>query len=354
METGFDTNFLKVSLAMPAVDFNVCAPRLDNEGYEIKYTHFSTFQHKIRRLPLIAASNICGEEYNAKGRDGDPWHDCEQIDTKYQLDNDFYAKDYNTFDRGHLVRRVDPSWGINSEQADFETFNWANCTPQHGKLNRKGGIWFQLEQHIMEKGVKNKIADISVFSGPVLDNNDLLFYKPFKDSLIQIPTVFWKVIVWRKTDGKLYAVGFMMSQWEFIKDRLINSNVIEKGMKLMKEELSDDYFENLKFADHKTYQVPVKQIEKITGINFRWKNVTFPYKEASYTELKAKPLRKIYTYSDIFDSLKTAYKGNSSDLQPIRHELSDEKKVSPIEVKNLKKSGESYIVKSLEITNMTL
>ncbi len=66
----------------------------------------------------------------------------------------------------------------------------------------------------MENGVKNKMADICVFSGPVLDPNDKIFKKQYQNKDVQIPVQFFKIIVWKKSNGKLYAVGFLMSQWE--------------------------------------------------------------------------------------------------------------------------------------------
>lgn len=160
---GYDSGFLKVPLKLPKIDFDVCVPRKDGQSFEIKYTHFSTFQHKIRRLPLMTDCNIRGAEFNAETREGgEPWHYSKQIENNYQLNNDFYGNDDRTFDRGHVVHRVDPAWGPNGLQADYETFHYANVVPQHSKLNRKNGIWYELEQHIMEKGVKNKASDISV------------------------------------------------------------------------------------------------------------------------------------------------------------------------------------------------
>jgi len=280
ISSGYDPDFLKKKLSFPGFDLNNCAPLLKGSSTEIKYTHFSLFLHRVRKLPLLAAVNIKGEEYNAQPREKrDDWDYSNQIDEKFQIDNSFYAKDDNTFDRGHMIRRVDPCWGDDETciQADKDTFKWANCTPQHKKLNQKGGVWFELEQHVIENGVKEKqMADISVFCGPVLDPADLNFIKPYKDAPIQIPSVFWKVIVWKKKDGELYAVGFMMSQWEFIKQKLFNGPKMERVMVGLKDELPHDYFENLKFSDHKTYQVPLSEITKATDIEF-WNDVKQPF-----------------------------------------------------------------------------
>lgn len=235
---------------------------------------------------MMTAVNIRGAEFNAPGRQGDePWKHSRQIAVKYQIDNRFYGNDAGIFDRGHLVRRVDPSWGsaATAKEAELGTFHWTNCTPQHKNLNRKGGIWYQLEQHVMENGVKEKMADVSVFAGPVLAADDLPFVRKYIGTEVAIPIVFWKVIVWVKSDGTLNAVGFMMSQWEWVKDKLVGAKELAARVRL-----PDTYFERLKFSDHKTYQVPISAIEKAAGIRFDWNNVNLPYRAAAFKAVTAR------------------------------------------------------------------
>jgi endonuclease G, mitochondrial len=110
--TGYNKTFLGTALALPKVNFKTCAPLKNKTGYEIEYTHFSIYQHVSRLLPLMSAVNISGEAYSAAAREGsEPWDFSDQVDSSYQLDNSFYGKDDGTFDRGHIVRRVDPCWG---------------------------------------------------------------------------------------------------------------------------------------------------------------------------------------------------------------------------------------------------
>jgi endonuclease G len=278
---GYNTRFLGKGLALPAINTAILAPLKKKKGFEIKYTHYSTFVHASRRLPVMTAVNIKGEAFHAPKRSGkEPWEFSDQIEPRFQIDNRFYANDENTFDRGHLVRRIDPCWGDQNvvTKAERETFRWTNCTPQHKKLNEKGGIWYQLEQHVMEHGVENKIADVNVFAGPVLGDDDMPFKKTYLETEVKIPVVFWKVIAWKKTDGSLNAVGFMMSQWKWVKNKLKTV----KAAAVVPQRLSDTYFETLKFTDHKTYQVPISAIEKATGIKFGWDNVVFPYRTENY------------------------------------------------------------------------
>ena len=259
---GYKTNFLGTTLPLPKIGKTSLAPRITGSGSEIQYTHFSVFVNKERRLPAMTALNIKGEAYTKITREGnEPWDFSDQIKAEFQINNKFYGNDDNTFDRGHLVRRVDPCWGdIDvATRAENETFRWVNCTPQHKKLNQRGGAWFQLEQHVMENGVKNKLSDICVFSGPVLNPKDKVFIRPYQKKDLQIPAVFWKVIVWKKLNGKLNAVGFIMDQMEWVKHKLKDPLVPLAGRKKLTG-LPDDYFENLKFNDNKTYQVRIPDI----------------------------------------------------------------------------------------------
>lgn len=299
--TGYNRAFLGGKIDLPRISKKIVAPLLSGARTgEIKYTHFSILVHKERLLPIIAAVNIKGEAFERIVREGsEPWGYSDQVDRKYQLDNTFYSKDDNTFDRGHLVRRIDPVWGKIEEaaRAEGETFRWVNCTPQHKKLNQKGGAWYQLEQHVMENGVKGKIADISVFSGPVLNPNDLPFVKPYRGSEVQIPVAFWKVILWRKADKKLYAVGFLMNQLEWIKSKL---KPTKRGMAILAEknkvQLPDDYFENLPFNENKTYQVRLSDIEKATGIKFDWPSVNLPFRSAKPEAVVANKISHVYPF----------------------------------------------------------
>jgi len=350
--TGYNKTFLGKTLSLPAVPKKLCA-RVKENGNEIMYTHFSLFLHKTRMLPIMAAVNISGEAYSAAPREGnEPWDYSDQVDKSYQMDNRFYSNDENTFDRGHIVRRVDPCWGPPSISviADKETFNWANCTPQHKKLNQRGGAWFELEQHVMENGVKNKMADICVFSGPVLDPNDKIFKKQYQKKDVQIPVQFFKIIVWKKSNGKLYAVGFLMSQWEWIKDSV---KALPRAALRAKPKLEDNYFEKIKFKNHATYQVPISEIEKLTGIKFNWKNVTFPYRKKQPAKITAQPLQKIISTRTVTELKEIKSSKSTSRLRGLNQRLATEtigKQRSAI----LVATGQGALIKRYSLRNITL
>jgi endonuclease G, mitochondrial len=362
---GYNRKFLGETIAVPKLPTKEIASVVGGVKKEIKYINYSSYQHKERKLPFMTVVNIKGEGYNAPTREGtEPWDFSTQVAEDLQLDGRFYGNDQNTFDRGHLVRRIDPCWGSDAvvDEAEKNTFVWTNCTPQHKKLNQKGGVWYQLEQHVMENGVKNKMADVTVFAGPVLNKDDkaMLVTKGFyKGQYIQIPIEFWKIIVWKKSNGKFYAVGFLMSQWEFIKTKLVDMPApVTKALfrKKAKAVLADDYFEQLKFADHQTYQVPISAIEKKTGIKFNWSNVSFSYKAKKPKAVGAKAQKKQVAFADVYKAKtgnnKTGLVSKSSKKQksitPVIASLSSAR------ISKAVKHGYAGAVKRYQLTNITL
>ena len=86
---------------------------------------------------------------------------------------------------------------------------------------------------------------------------DPQFITLVKGETVLIPTIFWKVVVFPKDDGKLYRVGFMMSQNKLLKD-----NGIVEELEVYTDE--DELF--MQFDDAATYQVNVSLIEKLANI----------------------------------------------------------------------------------------
>ena len=128
----------------------------------------------------------------------------------------FYTKDAGSFDKGHVVRREDVSWGDSREQivrANGDTFHVTNCTPQVLGFNRSESgkdNWGDLENEIQKQA---KTERLSIFSGPILAAADKLFegrddFGPVK---IQIPREFWKLVLANES-GKLAAYAFVLKQ----------------------------------------------------------------------------------------------------------------------------------------------
>ena len=226
-------------------------------------------------MPFFTAVNIDSANRIIQTRQPDKWSYEKKLDVEFQLGDTFYKKSKGLFDKGHMVRRLDPCWGQRAAQAEIETFKFVNCVPQHSRLNRT--IWLELEKNILEKGAIAKGGRISVFAGPIFGEEEFYAHINQKD-IVFIPAMYWKIIVWKKRDRKLYAVGFVMSQWEFLKHDL-------KRTSTRSEQEADQYYENLKFKNDASYQVDIRAIQSLSKLRFPWKNVNYPYKKNTHTQL---------------------------------------------------------------------
>lgn len=234
---GYDAGFLGGRVPLPRLSARLqsdCAPLLDESGVELKYTHFSIVMSKSRKLPFFTAVNIDGSQLQKMKRDTDRWYFDPRLDQRYQLGPELYSD--NALDRGHLVRRLDPVWGEQAVLANEDTFHFTNCSPQHEALNRR--IWNDLEEYILSNADLYDLR-VVVFTGPVFRPDDF----PYRN-LVQIPAEFWKVIVVRKNNRRLSATAYLQSQKNLLRD--------------------------LEFAygAYRTYQVPILQIENLTGLSF--------------------------------------------------------------------------------------
>ncbi|HTD92428.1 MAG TPA: hypothetical protein VK644_01400, partial [Chitinophagaceae bacterium] len=103
---------------------------------------------------------------------------------------------------------------------------------------------------------------------------------------------FWKVIVWKKDDGTLNAVGFLQSQFKWIKKFLRDKGVTPADVK--KALIPDDYFEHIEFKDGNTYQVSLPTISRSSGIKFDWgTKVKTPYKKKAFNKLGMKKKKTV-------------------------------------------------------------
>ncbi len=203
-------------------------------GPELRYTNFSVVMSKARRLARFTAVNIDGDRLENLPRANDKWYFDPRLDRRYQCGPELYAN--NDLDRGHLVRRLDPVWGARASEANEDTFHFTNCAPQHKNLNQK--TWLGLEDYILKNAGRYGLK-VSVFTGPVFREDDLLYRGEF-----QIPAEFWKVVVVLKEEERLSATAYLQTQ----------------------KNLLDDL--EFAYGRYRTYQVPVAKIEGLTGLDF--------------------------------------------------------------------------------------
>ncbi len=210
------------------------------DKYVLPYHHYSVVMNGKRRQAYFTAVNIDGKAFRHITREDDRWYFDPRIQRSEQVGNKLYK--YNPLDRGHLVRRQDPSWGKTraiAKTANDDTFHYTNCSPQHKDLNQSNATWAGLEDYILDNARAEDLK-VSVFTGPVFRSDD----PPYRG--VQLPREFWKVAVMVKPNGKLSATAYLLSQANLVQDL-------------------EEYFA---YGAYKTFQVPVSKIESTTGLDF--------------------------------------------------------------------------------------
>jgi endonuclease G, mitochondrial len=236
---GFQAGFLQlgegVEIDMPeltAAGEKIAAPLLDGSGAVLNYHHFSIVMHKKRRLALITASNVDwrkasrainkGKTYTRKELSEIPdnvleeWMPDSRLAMEHQLPDVFFTNDRGAFDKGHVVRRDDVTWGSSFEDiqmANGDTYHVTNCTPQTGVFNQdsKGELnWGEFESEVQKI---TKAEKVILFAGPILGPRDRWFSGEDQNGAvrIQIPSRFWKIIVSKGASGP-QAYGFIFEQ----------------------------------------------------------------------------------------------------------------------------------------------
>lgn len=242
--TGFDSAFLgtgELRVPFPTLSEGlreqvtvVDDKAKGSKRWRLEYEHFSVVMHRERRLALFTAVNIDGAQQQRLKRESDVWSKDPRIPLGAQVDNRLYAG--NDLDRGHLVRRLDPTWGPTAKAAQDDTFFFTNCSPQHARYNQS--LWADLEDYLLDNAETEGFR-ASIFTGPVFAATD----PTYRD--VRLPGAYWKVAVMVRADGtRLSATGYLVSQ--------------------------SDLLTNLEFVygQFKTYQVSIGVIQSLTGISF--------------------------------------------------------------------------------------
>jgi endonuclease G len=251
--TGYDPEFLgggDQSVALPTLALELAGEAAANNlatsdpPYVLPYHHFSIVLSKARKLAFFTAVNIDGSLPQPTKRGNDRWFFDPRVPEDEQTGADVYAQ--NDLDLGHLVRRLDPTWGETpdaAKRANDDTFHYTNCTPQHKDFNRNKTRWAGMEDYIL-KHADNLHFKVSVFTGPVLAADDDNYRG------VQLPRQFWKVVVMVKQDGKLSATAYLLSQEELIVG--------------IRAPIPADF----SYGAYRTYQVPITKVEELTRLSF--------------------------------------------------------------------------------------
>jgi endonuclease G len=248
---GYDPQFLgggKRRVPLPQLTpamVQDTAPNLEAadgaKRYELPYHHYSVVLNSKRRLALFTAVNIDGTlEKNLGKREQDKWIRDHRVESNLQIGDEWYGK---PFDRGHLVRRLDPAWGRSAKiakAANDDTFHFTNCSPQHSRFNQGKNLWQGLENYLLDTA-NHEDRRISVFTGPIFRDDD-----PVYDD-VQVPKRFWKVAAFVRTDGSMGAAGFIVSQEQLLAGM---------GLEATAEQVA------------RTFQERISVIEQLTKLDF--------------------------------------------------------------------------------------
>lgn len=261
---GFNQNFLIEEDINEIVEFPVLGDNLINDiapvdgnlNSVLNYINYSVKLSASRKFPFFTASNIDGALFKKATR-AKSWKKDKRAKA-FQWGQELYSAAKSDFDKGHMTKREDVQWGNTlglAQKAADSTFYYSNAVPQHRDLNQE--VWKSLEDYILHTETRKKSLKICVFTGPVLSENDPPFVTLVKGETVLLPIVFWKVVIFPKENGKLYRVGFMMSQ-----NKLLTENGIVEEL----ETATDKAELFMQFDDAATYQVNISLIEKLANI----------------------------------------------------------------------------------------
>jgi endonuclease G len=243
--SGYNAQFLAVPVPLPALSDNQRAGAALNRQAEpgqdpavLPYQHFSLVVDRNRRLARYTAVNIDGSLSRSPDRGRGAWFYDPRLGREEQTGNELYTD--NDFDRGHLVRRLDPAWGTDEQTArvgNDDTFHFTNSAPQHRLFNQGQSLWAGLEDYLLETA-QAAGQRISVFTGPVFTAADPVYRG------VAVPLAYWKIAVLDKPGGGQSATAYLISQRQLV-DRMVTESFVPE-----------------------TFQVPVRTVGELTGLDF--------------------------------------------------------------------------------------
>ncbi|PSR56831.1 hypothetical protein AHMF7605_26700 [Adhaeribacter arboris] len=261
---GYSTSFIHSALpvSLPLLQAEQQADLAPVEGSPNNLAHYINYSLALsqsRGFPYFVAANIDGRLFKKVSRT-DNWRKDSRISAVHQWGEELYKARKSDFDKGHMAKREDVQWGqtvLEARAAADTTFYFTNAVPQRAELNQQ--IWADLENYILHtESVPNNLR-ISVFTGPVLCPSDPVFVTKVLGKALQLPTLFWKVVVFTKDEEKLYRVGFLMGQ-----EQLLRKAKIVKPKTVKIKVLATERF--MEFEDAETYQVNIGTIEELTKL----------------------------------------------------------------------------------------
>lgn len=293
---GYEAGFLE-GLELKLADFvkpraAEIAPLLDGRsGLDavLDYEHFSLIMSAPRKLALMTATNIDAAHYLEIDRDtglprlgpeGDTWVDDPRLATGFRIGQDFYSAWSSLFDRGHLTRRTDPTWGTPEQavRANADTFHRTNCSPQHFRFNESIRYWQGVERYVLEFGALKDKRRVSVFTGPVLNDDHQDF------GGLAVPLKFWKLVLRLDHEGKPQATALVVDQRRLLGEKRVP---IRPGGDGTPPDVSE-------------YRVSVSYLESLAGLDFSAVRAFDSYRApAALSGAEAASARVISDWSDL-------------------------------------------------------
>jgi endonuclease G len=257
---GYDPAFLDAEIPLPSLNPIQLADAAVPQGRQrtpdelrVDYRHFSVIINAARRMPFFTAVNIDGTRLQAVNRESgeveatETWYQDPRITESDQLDQDVFERQQpRIFDRGHMVRRLDPAWGsaATARKASDDTFHFTNCCPQISAFNQRAALWAGIENYVLTNA-KAEHQRITVFTGPVFRNDD----PPYRT--VTVPKAFWKILV-RFDKGQLRVTAFLADQ----------TDLLEQALGADRPERFDD------LGNVATFQTTIANLAATTGLDF--------------------------------------------------------------------------------------
>lgn len=217
---GYDPDFLAQPVPVPIIAKTVlkhCAVPAGGEvtsaGLLLAYHHFSVVVRADRQMPLFTMVNIDGRKARGINRKtgeveaSETWYVDPRLGAEQQLAQRLFDRQRpRHFDRGHLVRRLDPAWGspAMAKRSADDTFHFTNCCPQISDFNQH--LWQSIENFALDNATDEK-KRITVITGPVFTPSDPRYRGT------AIPRAFWKLVI-RIDKAKLAVTAFLADQGE--------------------------------------------------------------------------------------------------------------------------------------------
>ncbi|MEP5732061.1 MAG: DNA/RNA non-specific endonuclease [Sulfitobacter sp.] len=259
---GYDPHFLQVaSVPLPqtpaGIPLSTPSDATAQRPHELRYQNFGVLYSGQLKSPILAAMNLDGALFKPQKRGNDKWFADGRLPEAEQLGKVDY--DDPAIDRGHLIRRAATNWGeteAQAKQSNADSFHYTVASPQHMGFNRSHQQWLGLENYIMSNARTHGFK-CCVFTGPIFDGGE----PELKATGSPIPFNYFKLVTMlAEEEGsggilRLHATAYVLGQGQLIQRLLMKAGETEST-------------EGFAFAEFKTFQTRIADLEEMSGFDF--------------------------------------------------------------------------------------